>query len=724
MKKLRDNKGINMITLSVAVVILVIITSMLVYGASDGVKIKRLNDMYNDIENLDNKVASYFRENGEIPIKGRYDITGVVSASALNPNDGDSYYAIDLQLLPDLTLNYGRDYENIKGLSNESTVSSDCKDLYIINKTSHTIYYAGGIEVDGVTYYRSAEEYSKNIELYSIPIYTAEQMSWIGDGNKHSIAEEGGTTYTFSLSATYSLQNDIDLSSVCSETKGNWTPIGTSSPFIGTFLGNGHTIKNIYINNDKTGIVLGLWGYIGNCTIKDLTVTGNIKTSVSVDAGGIIGKSIADSKCNIINCSSEVNVSSTSSSYSIGGIIGVARGTTNIKDCNDGGNVSGGNSTGGLVGYLNGSLTIESCYNTGTITNISGTDTGGLVGGDDAKSNSITITNSYNLGVVEGKKQVGGLIGRIAGTVEIEDSYNKANITNTTEDITASSTVGGIVGNSYNNVTIKNTYNTGDITAKATSASTAIYVGGIIGYMMNGTIDNDYNTGIITGGNRTGGIVGMMGSGSTTSYSDVTISNTYNIGEVSSNLSETETAWCGMCGGILGMTYYSNLNMINCYNSGNLNSLYDSGGLVRSLWYGENKIINCYNLGNVYSSKGVVGGLAGNMSSDSDTSLTMMNVYNTGVLTGTKAYGIIDASSNSNVTISMAYYLNNVTTGVGNIATGASVTATSMSSTDMKNKLMTYLNDNVSTIKGKEITDIELSRWKQASTDSYPEFDW
>jgi hypothetical protein len=42
----------------------------------------------------------------------------------------------------------------------------------------------------------------------------------------------------------------------------------------------------------------------------------------------------------------------------------------------------------------------------------------------------------------------------------------------------------------------------------------------------------------------------------------------------------------------------------------------------------------------------------------------------------------------------------------------------------MKNKLMTYLNDNVSTIKGKENTDIELSRWKQASTDSYPEFDW
>ena len=57
----------------------------------------------------------------------------------------------------------------------------------------------------------------------------------------------------------YQLVNDLDLDLVA---YGN--PIGNSStPFIGTFDGNGHTISNLTINLSTTEYV-GLFGWVGN----------------------------------------------------------------------------------------------------------------------------------------------------------------------------------------------------------------------------------------------------------------------------------------------------------------------------------------------------------------------------------------------------------------------------------------------------------------------------
>ena len=75
------------------------------------------------------------------------------------------------------------------------------------------------------------------------------------------------------------LTDDIDLSSVCSKEKGNWTPIGTSyaNAYTGTFNGNGHTISGLYIDSSDNDYK-GLFGYVGTRgTVQNLSVSGSVR---------------------------------------------------------------------------------------------------------------------------------------------------------------------------------------------------------------------------------------------------------------------------------------------------------------------------------------------------------------------------------------------------------------------------------------------------------------
>ncbi len=142
----RKNKGITLITLVIAVTILIIISSLLVYNAKNGIKMRNLKMMYNDIELLSDKVEAYNAKYGALPAEIEYWGTRYFSPE---PNDNDKYYVIDLHALDGISLNYGSDFENIT--SEQDTLNYD--NLYIINEQSHHIYYARGIEMDGVLYY-------------------------------------------------------------------------------------------------------------------------------------------------------------------------------------------------------------------------------------------------------------------------------------------------------------------------------------------------------------------------------------------------------------------------------------------------------------------------------------------------------------------------------------------------------------------------------------------
>lgn len=152
---LKQNKGITLVTLMLAIVIMLIISSILIYNASTGTKTKALNSMYNDISILTNKIQTYYSKYQEIPvIKELY--TNVESIKFINQNDNDKYYAIDLEALENIRLSYGKDYTNYKQGAN-----AELTDIYVINEQSHNIYYIKGVQVDEITYYTIPGQYTK-----------------------------------------------------------------------------------------------------------------------------------------------------------------------------------------------------------------------------------------------------------------------------------------------------------------------------------------------------------------------------------------------------------------------------------------------------------------------------------------------------------------------------------------------------------------------------------
>lgn len=163
------------------------------------------------------------------------------------------------------------------------------------------------------------------------------------------------------------LANDIDLQNI------SWTPIGTPSyKYSGTFDGAGHRISNISVDSTVQGV--GLFGVVSNATIKNLVVSGEIKTTAKY-AGGIVGQSSGSCTVIIENCGNEANV--TAGGANAAGIIG----------CNDSSAAD---------------ITIKNCYNVGTIKgSIESAAISGWIG-NSSGSNASEVINCYNIGSIEG----------------------------------------------------------------------------------------------------------------------------------------------------------------------------------------------------------------------------------------------------------------------------------------------------------------------------------
>lgn len=150
--KLKNSKGITLISLIITIVILLIISNAIIYSVKDNLGIEKLKNMQNDIENLSDKISAYYNQYGTLPIiDGEYTNTKEIkNAGLINKNvDKGNFYIIDLSALENLTLTYGKDFKNIKNTSDKNTL----KDIYIINETSHNIFYVKGIKSDGEMYY-------------------------------------------------------------------------------------------------------------------------------------------------------------------------------------------------------------------------------------------------------------------------------------------------------------------------------------------------------------------------------------------------------------------------------------------------------------------------------------------------------------------------------------------------------------------------------------------
>jgi len=155
--------------------------------------------------------------------------------------------------------------------------------------------------------------------------------------------------------------------------------------------------------------------------------------------------------------------------------------------------------------------------------------------------------------------------------------------------------------------------------------------GAITGYLNGGSIINCVNEASVYGKTAVGGLVGLIQNGS--------VESSVNKGSV--------TARSGNAGGIVGYTNGSSAKSIsNCANYGEIlggsttNVAYSVGGIIGSAG-GNITIENSFNAGNVEIRNGIAGAIAGTNYASANTTLTVTNCFNTGVINSTVTGGSV-----------------------------------------------------------------------------------
>lgn len=499
-RKLKSESGITLITLAFAIVIMLVISSILIYNANAGVLTKNLNNMYNDIKLLTDKVNLYYAQYHKLPVlETKYSIPSEIKEK--NENDNDTYYVVDLEALENLTLRYGKEYQAFK--NGDSSVT----DLYIINEQSHTIYYVKGIEFEKKWYYSVPKEDTK-IELSTLTTLQVQEVKnnqailnakmvnkdkgikqievYVQDTLYQTIPYQDNITQMKSETITISnlpfyeditvflkvinQTNEIIQSELV--TVKNTSTIHTKEDLIhfAELVNTGVTFegKTITLENDITlGGTVEPWNPIG---INDNTFLGTLDGNHKKITG--------------------LYINNTSKSQGF-----FSRNDGIIKDLTMEGAIIGGNNTGAIAGINYN--TIQNCTNKATIQSTIGVSLGGIVG------------SNQNNGVIYGCTNIG--------------------------DVTANSIGGGIVGENKGRIQL--CYNKGTITAQQT-------VGGIAGIQAEEEIDSCYNIGKLVGNNNIGGIAGEIQLSSNANKTQSILKNCYHAGSIVTT---------GQQGGVIGI---------------------------------------------------------------------------------------------------------------------------------------------------------------------------
>lgn len=284
-------------------------------------------------------------------------------------------------------------------------------------------------------------------DLYALQTLVNSGYLLNADGSKKILSSSG---ISFE-GVTFEQLEDIDLTT--NDNTKKWVPIGktnstyvpTNYPFSGNYAGNNKKIEILMSYSSGTELTLGLFGYVKNGSVKDITVSGSITTdgdstvklaagivsyleNGTVDGcvndvlisikdtvsgakiGGIVAEAMTGSK--ITNCISKnfVSVANANTTVCMGGIAGSAYGTLidNEKKivCSSDSGVTA--ETGGIVGYLCDSK-IYNSINRGQVLLLSDGHAGGIVGslfGTENKiyncynDNIVSVYNGYSAGIV------------------------------------------------------------------------------------------------------------------------------------------------------------------------------------------------------------------------------------------------------------------------------------------------------------------------------------
>lgn len=369
-------------------------------------------------------------------------------------------------------------------------------------------------------------------------IENADQLAWMAQQTA------GGEKFT---GCTFKLIANIDLNGQ------PWTPIGSkANPFMGSFDGQGHTIRNLATNKTlPSNHGFGLFGSVKaraigkdiyirdltienvqmdygddqgalagmiNCglgvklTIENCHVSGNIKGGTLGGLAGVIYCGATGSDLIVRNCTSKAQIVTSGDG---GGIIGRLEtfsgqntGKVLVQECQFFGTTGATGRYGKPSGIVSSiacdtsakEIRIERCVNKAGINGSSFASQGGIISGAGRKA-PVFIEKCVNKGNVHGGYGIGGIAGSIGENVTISQCFNTGEI----GYAWVGSQMGGICGNSGG--TIRDCYNDGRIL----NTSAMDYNGGITG-SNGGIIENCYNVGVIPGSGNSSVAVSYPGA--------------------------------------------------------------------------------------------------------------------------------------------------------------------------------------------------------------------
>lgn len=172
---LKNEKGVTLIALTITIIVMLIVSGVIIRSSNTHINTQKRDKLYSDIDNLNNKINKYYIDYRDVPVLSKKycskdELVELLNSNVsshnvelnnstegnntiINPNDDDSYYIIDLEKLSGLTLNYGYDSDYSNAKQSEDNISTNIQDIYIINKTTHQIYYPKGIYTEDYMYY-------------------------------------------------------------------------------------------------------------------------------------------------------------------------------------------------------------------------------------------------------------------------------------------------------------------------------------------------------------------------------------------------------------------------------------------------------------------------------------------------------------------------------------------------------------------------------------------
>lgn len=295
-------------------------------------------------------------------------------------------------------------------------------------------------------------------------ISTGAELAWVANAVNTSTKDD--QTY---CNASYKLTNDIDLA-------GNpWTPIGKSNSnmqFLGTFDGCGYSVLNLLIDYDTEATSTpnyGLFGYVKNATVKNLSVTGTVNATSPKNVGtgnlaGIVGQAVTSRLENLHNYADVTVVRVGGNWANVGGVVGLAATGCEIVNCSNEGDVTAHTVVGGIAGYLNSGSKVSGSVNRGNIAGAK--NIGGIVGsigqGTSAKPNG-TVAYCYNTGAISASTEsAAGIAASMVGDISsgATKSYQNSLVSNCYNigEVTAVTNAGGVASTMTGRASIQNAF--------------------------------------------------------------------------------------------------------------------------------------------------------------------------------------------------------------------------------------------------------------------------